>query len=124
MAKHVLVVEDDRDVRELLQIALAGEGHSVVGATSIEEAIRACEQRTPDVITLDLALSRGREGLKLVEWCARRTERRPKIIVVSALPSGVLEEVRRDPRIAAVVSKPFDVLELLAVVESLGAEQE
>ncbi len=63
MAKeHILVVEDEEDILELLRYNLAKEGFRVTGVVSGEEAVRAARSTPPDLIVLDLMLP-GMDGL-------------------------------------------------------------
>ena len=63
MAKeHLLVVEDEEDILELLRYNLAKEGYRVTGALSGEEALRVARSSLPDLIVLDLMLP-GMDGL-------------------------------------------------------------
>jgi two-component system alkaline phosphatase synthesis response regulator PhoP len=63
MAKeHILVVEDEEDILELLRYNLAKEGFRVTGALTGEEAVRAARSTPPDLIVLDLMLP-GMDGL-------------------------------------------------------------
>ncbi|MGE0549217.1 MAG: response regulator [Kofleriaceae bacterium] len=57
-ATHILVVEDDRDVRETVVEVLEDEGYSVSAAAdgSLALAYLASEQRRPDLILLDLMM--------------------------------------------------------------------
>jgi two-component system alkaline phosphatase synthesis response regulator PhoP len=63
MAKeHILVVEDEDDILELLRYNLAKEGFRVTGVVSGEEALRTARSQPPDLIILDLMLP-GMDGL-------------------------------------------------------------
>ncbi len=60
---HVLVLEDEPRMRDLLQRALAGWGFSVAVARSGEEGLRQCEAAAPDIVVLDFNLP-GIDGLE------------------------------------------------------------
>ena len=63
MAKeHILVVEDEEDILELLRYNLTKEGYRVTGVLSGEEGLRAARSQPPDLIVLDLMLP-GMDGL-------------------------------------------------------------
>jgi len=53
---HVLIVEDEPLIRELIADELHNHGHSVEVAQNGEEALHCLEQSRPDVIVLDLML--------------------------------------------------------------------
>ncbi len=62
---RILVVDDEADVRELLQMVLQQNGASVSVAASTDEAIRLCEALAPDVVVSDVAMP-GEGGCELV----------------------------------------------------------
>ena len=65
MAKeHILVVEDEDDIQELVRYNLAKEGYRVAQAISGEEGFKAAKSSNPDLIVLDLMLP-GLDGLEI-----------------------------------------------------------
>lgn len=60
--KRILVVEDERDIVELLRYNLAKNGYHVMAAVNGEEALRLIRQSPPDLVLLDLMLP-GMDGL-------------------------------------------------------------
>ncbi len=60
--KRILVVEDERDIVELLRYNLAKNGYHVMAAAHGEEALRLARQSPPDLVLLDLMLP-GMDGL-------------------------------------------------------------
>ena len=62
----VLVVEDDQNIRNLLEVRLRGMGHRVIVAGSADEALSVlAEKGVPDVAVVDVVMP-GRSGLDLV----------------------------------------------------------
>ena len=55
-AEHILVIEDDRLVRDLLESRLKAEGYHVVGVPSVSDALTATRTEIPDLVVLDLSL--------------------------------------------------------------------
>jgi DNA-binding response OmpR family regulator len=119
--KRILVIEDDEDVGSLLLSVLRDDQRDVFLARDLETAKAMAKDKDMDVVVLDVALPRGLEGLHFLDWYFGDSQRRGKVVVVSALGVEVLNEIRDDSRVAAIVSKPFAVEELLAVVEGLLA---
>ena len=68
---HILIVDDEQEVRALLRAALAPEGFRISAAKDGHGLMAALQVEIPDLITLDLNLS-GKDGLKLV---LRRAEK-------------------------------------------------
>lgn len=117
--QRILVVEDDEDLGTLLLSVLRDEQRDVFLARDLDSAEAMADAGDMHVIVLDIALPRGLEGLQFLDWYFNEPQRRGKVIVLSALGVEVLNEIRDDSRVAAIVSKPFAVEELLAVVEGL-----
>lgn len=64
----VLVVDDDEDVRELLDRQLSADGYDVMLATGFDDALAAVARATPDVLVTDFAMAphTGEELLRAV----------------------------------------------------------
>jgi two-component system response regulator MprA len=114
MAKtFVLLVEDDRPVRETLRDALEMEGYEVRSVENGRQALQALAERRPDVIVLDLMMP------TMDGWQFRRVQRQMArdvpILVISAAPDPRLDDLRPD----AFLSKPFDLDMLLIVLRDI-----
>ena len=83
---RVVVVDDDRDVQDLLEFMLEVDGRFVVvaRATDCAEAVSAVERHCPDAVVLDLQLP-GMDGLSALPLIRRRAPR-ARIVVFSAFP--------------------------------------
>jgi two-component system KDP operon response regulator KdpE len=111
MTLRVLVVEDDREIRALVQASLSVEGFEVQTAASLSEAGAMLRHSPPDVIVLDLGLPDG-DGVSLVE-AVRKSQSTP-IIVVSARHQEAQKIRLLDAGADDYLTKPFSVGELLA----------
>jgi two-component system KDP operon response regulator KdpE len=111
MTLKVLVVEDDREIRALMQASLGVEGFEVRTAVSLSEASALLRHDPPDLIVLDLGLPDG-DGSALVRD-VRRHSALP-IIVVSARHQEAQKIALLDAGADDYLSKPFNVGELLA----------
>lgn len=115
---HVLIVEDDRPLREALCSFTAREGYSSEGAGDGEAALTALERHRPDVIILDLVLPKM-DGYQFMEALAVKLGRgRPKVIVLSAAERLDLAQARLGAD--AYIAKPFDVERLRAALSRLS----
>lgn len=64
---RVLVVEDDQDIRALLERRLVTAGHRVLGAASAEEALSLLDEKgAPEVVVSDVSMP-GMSGLELLD---------------------------------------------------------
>jgi two-component system KDP operon response regulator KdpE len=111
MTLRVLVVEDDREIRALMQSSLSVEGFEVQTAVSLSEASALLRHSLPDVIVLDLGLPDG-DGVQLVREV--RTRHSLPIIVVSARHQEAQKIQLLDAGADDYLTKPFSVGELLA----------
>jgi two-component system, OmpR family, KDP operon response regulator KdpE len=111
MSLRVLVVEDDREIRALMQSSLSVEGFEVQTAVSLSEAGALLRHDPPDVIVLDLGLPDG-DGVELVQEVRKRHAL--PIIVVSARHQEAQKIRLLDAGADDYLTKPFSVAELLA----------
>ena len=115
-APRVLVVEDDRDTRQLLVSALCDEGYEPIPALDGHHALRSALATGPDAIVLDLMLPEA-DGAEFVrELRGHAAADVTPIVVVSARHDAaeVAERIGADD----CIRKPFDVGQLM---ERIGA---
>lgn len=114
---HVLVVDDEADIRDMLREYLSEYGY-VVNVADCGEAMReAVRKQPPDVVLLDVNLP-GEDGLALARWL--RAEMDVAIIMVSGAGETVDRIVGLEVGADDYVSKPFDPRELLARIKSVA----
>jgi two-component system, OmpR family, KDP operon response regulator KdpE len=111
MTLKVLIVEDDREIRALMQSSLSVEGFDVQTAVSVSEASAILHHNPPDVVVLDLGLPDG-DGVDLVRDV--RQHHALPIIVVSARHQEEQKIKLLDAGADDYLTKPFSVAELLA----------
>ena len=111
MSLRVLVVEDDREIRQLLQTSLSVEGFEVQTAVSLSEASALLHHSAPDLIVLDLGLPDG-DGQSLLREVRSRLS--VPVIVVSARHQETQKIQLLDAGADDYLTKPFTVGELLA----------
>ena len=120
--RTVLIVDDDADIREIVQMALEMEpGWSVVGEPAGENAVARAVETTPDVILLDVNLE-GMDGPATL--ATLRADARTAAIPVLFLTGSTRDaEVERLRALGAngVLAKPFDPLTLgRSVARAMG----
>ncbi len=108
MSKHILVIDDDIHIGDLLQEALETEGYRVRRAYSGTEALLALERERPDLVLLDLMLP-GLPGEEVLPRLAG-----VPVIVVSARADTDSKTALLLGGAADYVTKPFVLRELLA----------
>ena len=100
MAKTILVIEDDKFLRELISRKLIGEGFDVLEAVDGEEGIKKIKEGKPDLVLLDLILP-SIDGFEILT----RVRDDPEvssipIIILSNL--GQREEVEKGLKLGAI----------------------
>jgi DNA-binding response OmpR family regulator len=113
---RVLVVDDDREVREMLTEYLTSHGYEVVQADSGAAMRAALERGVPDVVLLDVGLP-GEDGLTLARWLRERHHL--GIIMVTGAGEVVDRIVGLEMGADDYVAKPFDPRELRARLKSV-----
>ncbi len=114
---RVLVVEDDRDIAEVLCLTLRQRGHTVESALSGGEGIEAAARFIPDVVVCDIGFREGPDGLAV----ARTLRRLPVVQCARLIAFTAFSGLDRDVREAGFeyyVQKTVDVAHLLTLVES------
>ena len=112
----VLIVEDDRSVREMLAEYLSGQGYDVHQAEKGSDMREEIERKVPDVVLLDVRLP-GEDGLTLARYL--REHHDLGIIMVTAAGDVVDRVVGLEIGADDYVTKPFDPRELLARLKSV-----
>jgi two-component system phosphate regulon response regulator PhoB len=112
---RVLVIDDDRETREILEEQLRRAGHGVQTTAAATEGIRMARERRPDVVLLDAELP----DMTPAGVCrALEGEMATRGVPVLAMLAIDQEEVVSPTGVADAIAKPFSVRELLAHIES------
>jgi CheY-like chemotaxis protein len=116
MTTRILVIEDEPDIRTLIDFTLEPEGHDVSFADSAENALPALEGDPADLVFLDIRLP-GMDGWGFLDQIrARQTWREVPVVVMSAHASG--DARRKAGEVAqGYLLKPFTPDQLLEWVE-------
>jgi len=114
---QILVVDDDRAVREALERALGLEGFDVELAADGAEALAAVERREPDAIVLDVLMP-GVDGLEVCRLLRKAQSRVPILMLTVRDDLGDRVE-GLDAGADDYLGKPFELEELLARVRAL-----
>ncbi len=114
----ILLVDDDPDLRKLLSIRLKAAGYEVKTASCGEEALAVLSHFKPGLVVSDLRMD-GMDGLELFASIQRDYPGLPVIILTAhgSIPDAV-DATQRG--VFGYLTKPFNGLELLALVERAG----
>lgn len=117
----LLIVDDDRDSRELLRQVLAGCGADVVSAQSAREALELIEGFCPDVMVSDIGMP-GQDGYDLIRRVRMLGEDASRVPAVALTALSRLEDRTRAllAGYQSHLAKPVDPNELMLTVASLA----
>lgn len=112
---HILAVDDDIDILNLLTIILSEEGYNITTADSGKDFWDKLDQVQPDQIIVDMHLPdiKGSEIIQLL----RRKDQTKNIPVLMISSDPELPEIAHQYRISNYLSKPFEMGELLQALK-------
>lgn len=119
MARNILVVEDDRNISDLIRMYMEKEGFEVRSAYDGGKAVEEFEKQAPDLVLLDIMLP-DEDGLSILR--ALRADGRTAsvpIIMVTAKTTETDKVRGLDMGADDYLAKPFGIMELVSRVKAL-----
>lgn len=113
---HLLVVDDDREIRDLLTRYLTRHGYRVTAAKDGQEMRRYLADRNIDLVVLDLMMP-GEDGLSLCR--ALRAEGGPPVVMLSAMGEDADRILGLEIGADDYLPKPFNPRELVARIKAV-----
>ncbi|HEV7395819.1 MAG TPA: sigma-54 dependent transcriptional regulator [Pyrinomonadaceae bacterium] len=112
--KSILVVDDEKSQREILEMILSGEGYDVTTASSGEAAMKFAKERRYDLVLTDLKMT-GMDGIELLQHLLAQDS---AIIVILLTAHGTIDSAKEALRRGAFdyLQKPYDKQDLLATI--------
>ena len=116
MARNILVVEDDRNISELIQMYLVKEGFDVRAATDGGRAVEEFQKQEPDLILLDIMLP-VMDGWAV---CAKIRETSKVPIIMLTAKSEVFDRIQGlEMGADDYLVKPFGMMEMISRVKAV-----
>ncbi len=112
----ILIVEDEREIAEILEAFLRQRGFSTEWARDGEEALRLFRAGSPDLVLLDLLLPRL-DGMEVIK--AIRRESRTPVIMLSARSEELDKVLGLELGADDYITKPFRPLEVVARINAV-----
>ena len=100
MAKKILIIEDDKFLRQLIVQKLAKEGYETIEAVDGEQGLKEIQEKNPDLVLLDLILP-GIDGFEVLSQM-KKNEELAKVPVIILSNLGQQEDVQRGLNLGAV----------------------
>tara|TARA_A100001388_G_C28768754_1_gene502458 strand:- start:948 stop:1655 length:708 start_codon:yes stop_codon:yes gene_type:complete len=117
--EHILIIEDEPDIQELIKFNLERKRYSVDINDSGEEALETINKTNPDLILLDIMLP-GIDGLEILkELKSSKNTRKIPVIIISALSEEADIVAGLELGADDYLSKPFRPRELTARIKAL-----
>ena len=111
----ILIVDDEKEIRELIEIYLKNEGYEVIMASTGLEAIKLMEERRIDLIILDIMMP----VVSGIDACIKiREQYNTPIIMLSAKVEDIDKILGLSVGADDYLAKPFNPLELIARVKA------
>lgn len=122
MKAHILVVDDERSIRESLKMVLQEEGYQAESASDGKEALNLLHQEDFDILITDLKMPEM-DGLELTKKCLQAY---PKTAVIIITAYGSLDSAIQALRLGAqdYILKPFDFDDVLLKVQRIIHQKE
>ena len=117
---RILVIDDDPDIRGLLETALSLTGHEVISAADGVEALARHREAPADIVIVDIFMPE-KEGIETIIELRQESPTLPIIAMSGGGTSGNRNFLAQALQLGAsrAVQKPFDYTEVLAMVTDL-----
>jgi len=118
--KKILIVDDQMEVRRLVEMTLSVEDYQVLQAESGEKAIEIVKTEKPDLIIMDIMMPGGIDGLETTRILKNDPETKDSpIIMLTAKGQKADREKGLEAGASDYFSKPFSPLDLIKKVEEI-----
>lgn len=116
---HIVVCEDDINIRELIVYALNNSGFKATGLNGARELRDFFQSNDPDLLILDLMLD-GESGYEILTKIRNNKDRRDLPVIILTAKTSEFDKVKGlDMGADDYVTKPFGVMELISRIKAL-----
>jgi CheY-like chemotaxis protein len=119
MSKSVIVVDDDKEIREIITFVLTRNGFEVTSASNGQQLHAMLMQFIPNLIILDVMMP-GEDGYQICNTLRSNPQTRHiPVIIMTAHAEDIYERISVDLGAAVHMTKPFHPFNLLEKVKVL-----
>ena len=111
---HILVVDDEKSIRNMLQQAIKGAGYDCSGAANAKDALTILEEKSVDVVITDIEMP-GLNGIELTKIVKEKYE--SDVIVITGFAKDLKYEDAIENGANDFMRKPFSIEEMLTRVK-------
>ena len=115
--KNILIIDDEKDLCQLLGDTLSSHGYNVESANTRREAMSSLKSRSPDLVFLDLKLPDG-DGLRLLS-CIKKINPSTAVNIISAYGTEEVRDKARKLGAYGFIDKPFSEETILRNIREL-----
>lgn len=120
MAKKIMLVDDDTNLRKSTKLILEAEGYNVSEAINADDCWQKIQTSPPELILLDIRMP-GTPAVELIRKIKENPKLRKIMIVYMTGVVGTGEVSKKLEGVVGAIEKPFQNAELIAVVkEAMG----
>lgn len=119
---HILVVDDDKDIREMLRFILEQEGGRVVAAGSVVEALESYKNSAPSVVVADIGMpeQNGYALIATIRASDKELGRHTPAIALTAYTSPADEKAALTAGFQMYMSKPFEPAKIIEAIRDVA----
>jgi DNA-binding NtrC family response regulator len=118
MKKHILAIDDEADIRELLQEVLTIKGYRVSTAADPEQARKIVAEDPPQLIIMDFQIEQG-DGFVLIEEMKRLGPNIPILLLTGAVFDRNLVREAIEKKVARYLDKTTSLSTIVSEIEQL-----
>jgi DNA-binding NtrC family response regulator len=118
MKQHILIVDDEADIRDLLAQFLTINGYRTTAAASAAEALKVGRQDPPDLIIADLQLEDA-DGLEMIAELKAMLPDKPVILLTGVLFDPKVVRDVLSTKVACYLEKTSSLARILEAVQHL-----
>jgi CheY-like chemotaxis protein len=117
---RILVVDDNENIRDMLEDFLSFEGHTAVLAEDGEKALNVFSEQDFDIVISDLGMP-GMSGWELTNRI-KQTKPGVPVVIITGWGAQLGAEDLKKNKVESILSKPFNLDQVKQMIETVGAK--
>jgi CheY-like chemotaxis protein len=119
MGKKLLIVDDKREIRQLVKATLEFEEWEVIEAETGDDAVVAARKYKPDLVIMDMIMPGTIDGMEATRHIKADPETAACEVVMLSGSDMELREAALEAGVVEFIQKPFSPLDLIEKIEAL-----